>query len=719
MRRSLQGRLLLWFLVFALVPLVFLALYGLSIFQESLSKAYEEQLLTMASSVAHGLDLWFETKIANIKGGGKDPLAERSYWVNKDGTGSDGTGKEVDLSNDPAFLKVVETQAPQISRVFISPETGKRVVNILVPTIVNEKFIGAMGNQVPVEELDALVATLKTGETGYGYLVDQTGTIVSHPNPEKVLKESVLSGSSEALNVFGKEMFAKQQGVAHYTYEGVSKAAAFAPVEVAGWYVVATAPHREIYAPIFSMRNLIIVVIVVAGVLVGFFSLLLSGRIALGIRKVTGIVQQVAQGDLGVDMESIQEIGQRVRDEVGLLAQAFVAMVENLRSLVREILQGASFLSSSSTELFASVEEVARATQEIAKTVSQVAQGSTRQSEDLQNVAERARRVRERAENLKKATEKNVHLLQEMGEQFRENFAALERIALGIQSVSEAGKRTETEAREGQKLLAALRESVMSLAQVSKEVAESIEALEGRSQEIGKIVDLITGIAEQTNLLALNAAIEAARAGEAGRGFAVVAEEVRKLAESSAQAAQQIANLIREIQGDTRRAVERMEKAESQVMAGVSQTDEVVKSFEHILSAMQGVMDQTKALASSFDVAQKVQETTKKSEEEVLALSLENAKLIEDIAQDIQNISESLSSIASVAEENAASSEEVSASTEEQSASLEEIRSAVEELTRLAANLEGLVRRFRLEKSSQEVFSPEEKGVKYGEGTKR
>jgi methyl-accepting chemotaxis protein len=721
MRRSLQGRLLLWFLVFSLVPLVFLALYGLSAFQQSLSKAYEEQLLTMASSVAHGLRLWLDSKIANIQEGKRDPMAERSYWADKDGKGYDidVAGREIDLSGDPTFQKVASTQTVQVSPVFISPDTGKRVVNILVPKLVDGKFIGVKGSQVSIEELDNFVATLKTGETGYGYLVDQTGTIVSHPNPEKVLKENVLSGSSEALNAFGKEMFAKQRGVVHYTYEGVPKAAAFAPVEVAGWYVVATASHREIYAPVFSMRNLIVVVIVVAGVLVGFFSLLLSGRIALGIRKVTGIVQRVAQGDLGVDTESIQEIGQRVRDEVGLLAQAFVAMVENLRNLVREILQGASFLSSSSTELFASIEEVARTTQEIAKTVSQVAQGSTRQSEDLQNVAERAQRVRERAENLKKATEKNVHLLQEMGEQFRENFAALERIALGIQSVSEAGKRTETEAHEGQRLLAALRESVVSLAQVSREVAESIEALEGRSQEIGKIVDLITGIAEQTNLLALNAAIEAARAGEAGRGFAVVAEEVRKLAESSAQAAAQIASLIREIQSDTRRAVERMGKAESQVMAGVSQTDEVVKSFEHILSAMQGVMDETKALASSFDVAQKVQEATKKSEEEVLALSLENARLIEDIAQDIQNISESLSSIASVAEENAASSEEVSASTEEQSASLEEIRSAVEELTRLAANLEGLVRRFRLEKSSQEVFSPEEKGVKYGEGTKR
>ena len=95
-------------------------------------------------------------------------------------------------------------------------------------------------------------------------------------------------------------------------------------------------------------------------------------------------------------------------------------------------------------------------------------------------------------------------------------------------------------------------------------MAQSIATLDERSQEVGKIVDLISGIAEQTNLLALNAAIEAARAGDAGRGFAVVAEEVRKLAGEAGEAAKNIATLVREIQNDTKEVVEKMKGAEEE-----------------------------------------------------------------------------------------------------------------------------------------------------------
>ena len=107
-----------------------------------------------------------------------------------------------------------------------------------------------------------------------------------------------------------------------------------------------------------------------------------------------------------------------------------------------------------------------------------------------------------------------------------------------------------------------------------------ISALGEKSKEIGNIVDTINQISEQTNLLALNAAIEAARAGEAGRGFAVVADEVRKLAEESGNATQQISNLIKSIRDEIDGAVKSMSENTAQVEEGSKGVSEAVKAFE-------------------------------------------------------------------------------------------------------------------------------------------
>lgn len=697
MRQGLRGKLLVWFLIFSLVPLILLTVYGLSSFQQSMIRAAETQLLSSASSVAYGVNLWLETKVNTIVSGGKDPLSEWSFYVNNKGIGSDGTERKVDLSGDPIFQKLMETGKPAISRVFVSPDTGKRVVYLFAPNMVDDKVIGAMGNQIPIEDLDKLLGTIKIGKTGYGYLVDRTGTVVIHPESSKVLQENIVQSSSEDFKAIATRILAGEYGIAHYLLDGNPQILAFAPVAVANWAVVATVPKEELYADIFTMRNLIIILIIIVGFLVTFLSFYLSGKIALGVRKITTLVQRVSEGDLGVNLDEVEKIRKHSHDEIGVLAQAFGEMIATLRDLVSRILRSASSLTSSSNELLTSVEEVAKATQEVSQTIAQVADGSNKQNENLQEIAQKTERVRERAENLRRATERNVALLQEVENRLQASSKALEDIERGVHLVAEAGKNTESEAQEGRALLVVLRDSVSALAQVARGVSKSITSLENRSQEIGKIVDIITGIAEQTNLLALNAAIEAARAGEAGRGFAVVAEEVRKLAESSAQAASQIASLIQEIRNDTRQAVEQMEQTETQVAQGVARTDEVVRNFENILSAMQGMVEKVSKLTSSFEIAKKAQEGTKDSHEEVLTLSLDNARLIEEISQNIHATSESLFSIASVAEQNAASSEEVSASTEEQSASLQEIRSAVEELTHLSQELDNLVKRFHLE----------------------
>ena len=116
-----------------------------------------------------------------------------------------------------------------------------------------------------------------------------------------------------------------------------------------------------------------------------------------------------------------------------------------------------------------------------------------------------------------------------------------------------------------------------------------VEGLGKRSFEIGAITEVITAIADQTNLLSLNAAIEAARAGEHGRGFAVVSDEVRKLAEQSAQSAQQISQLITLIQEETKKAVKSMEKVSTEVEQGTSAVNEAGKSFNQIQATVNDV----------------------------------------------------------------------------------------------------------------------------------
>jgi methyl-accepting chemotaxis protein len=202
----------------------------------------------------------------------------------------------------------------------------------------------------------------------------------------------------------------------------------------------------------------------------------------------------------------------------------------------------------------------------------------------------------------------------------------------------------------------------------SHAVTAAIEDLAANSAEIGAIVETITRIAGQTNLLALNAAIEAARAGEQGRGFAIVAEEVRKLAEESGHAAEQISALLQAIQSQTQHVVGVVHDGAERTDGGVEVVERAREAFASIDEAAR---DMHRQIAEITDATGRV---------------TEGASRLRDM----------ITEVTSVAERSSASTAQVSASAEESSASAQELAATAQELKSNADQLHDVVGRFKI-----------------------
>jgi methyl-accepting chemotaxis protein len=358
---------------------------------------------------------------------------------------------------------------------------------------------------------------------------------------------------------------------------------------------------------------------------------------------VTG-VGQVADGDLTVRMNRLSG------DELGTLTDNFGQMTDSLRTLVSNISHTAGEVAATSQQLSASSDEAARATQAVSQTIAQLAEGNAQQADAITASAEDAQAMNQTAAGVSTSAEQ----------------AAVAAAA----SASAAGA--------GRESLQAAVTRVHGLHQSVTASAQTVRDLGSLSDQIGQIVGMIKGIASQTNLLALNAAIEAARAGEHGRGFAVVAEEVRKLASESADSAHEITGMIEQIQAETRRAVDAMER-------GQIEADESVKLIGQAGSSIEQIVDAVRTTDSEVSVI---------------------STAMRDLAASLQRVAVSMEDVSAVAEENAAGAEEVTAAAEEQTASIEEISAAAQNLANMAETLQRLVARFRTGDRDMETLRP-------------
>jgi methyl-accepting chemotaxis protein len=361
---------------------------------------------------------------------------------------------------------------------------------------------------------------------------------------------------------------------------------------------------------------------------------------ATTVRRVSGDLSRlstVAERFGGGDLRHM-EVGALPR-EIEPLAESMSTMSERLRSLVVAVRTESGNISSSAGDFSAMSEELAASSSEISTAMVRVSTSAEQQVEGMQAADQMLDQIRQSSnENLQEAIQ-------------------LDTLGGTVQKL--AGQH-HTDVSAASQALLDVREFVQGTAQ-------QVNELNRLSESITEFVDLIKQISSQTNLLALNAAIEAARAGEHGRGFAVVADEVRSLADSSAEAAEEVTKTVTHIRRQVKEVADTMQVGSDKV-----------RGVETVAEAAAGALD---------DIAKSVQEI-RDSARRVTTSAKENGTVVDEMTK-------GTSEVATAAGEHASASEEVSAAAEQQTASTEEMAAAAGDLLQGANRLAQLVEQFK------------------------
>ena len=385
--------------------------------------------------------------------------------------------------------------------------------------------------------------------------------------------------------------------------------------------------HRDF---IFSIVMAIAIIILVLGIL----SWKVIGKSIESLEEVVFVADNIASGNLNGENLKIT-----ANDEIGELATAINKMQNELRELISGVYKSSEKVAASSEELTASSAQTNEIIQQVAQNANEMNEGAIKQHDTVNDLQVTVDDMRVKMHELHASAK-------EMGE---------------------LAKVTQDKALDGKEKVAFAIEKIQQIAEQSRTSAEVVDNLGKRSQEIETIVDTISDIAAQTNLLALNAAIEAARAGEHGRGFAVVSDEVRKLAEQSATAAQNISELIAKILDDTNSAIKSME-----------------------LGAV-GVKEGSQSVSATGEAFALIEEQV----ENLNANIQKSVDYIESVNTASHVISDAMSILQDISKKSTEEIHSVSAATEEGSTAIQEMSEASEKLSELAQEMQNEVLKFK------------------------
>lgn len=509
---------------------------------------------------------------------GDDFLRVATSLKKEDGTRAVGTTLD---RNHPAYQGLLRGET------YIGKATlfGKEYMTKYVPVkdssgaVVGVFFIGFDITPV-INEFKNYLGSLKIGERGFVSVYD-----VAKGEPKLIAGKDLGKESIEKLSKVkeGEAVEIKINGEKH-----VSIAQVYPGFK---WLISINVPKSQIYGVSYTFRNVMFVLNVLAAIAIGILIYVVTQRSLTPIPDMAAKLGEVAKGDF-----SRVGFGKGYRnrkDEIGLIARAVIKVEEFTQGLVKQIKSSAETIYEVIGNLLSNVDAVKKKIDIQTNQANQIAAAVEEMSATIADVA------------------KNAHYAQELANE--------------SQKISEEG------ARLAEQSMVVINETT----QATDELKKTLNALNLRVNEIGDIVGLIKEIADQTNLLALNATIEAARAGEHGKGFAVVAGEVRKLAEKTIKATEDIANRILAVQQESKNSMKNMDATVEKVGEALSALTKIKSVLESIAQSSIQVRDAINQIAAATEeqsvASNEVAQAAIQSSQLALEVKALNEKVVEEI----------------------------------------------------------------------------------------
>lgn len=639
--KSIKTKILLCMTVTILVALFALGTISIFLNVQSTNETLQQTLLETVEVAAErieeeliaNLNVALDTGTISTLTDKKSTLEEKKEVIDQRaslhgyqrGNVLDASGKSVftgeDFSDREYFQKAM-TGTAWVSEPVVSKVTGELTVVVAAPLWqggqLNTKVAGVVFFIPPETFLNDIVSQINVSQNGSAYILNSTGATIAHKNIENVknvertIDDAKTDKALIPLANLEQKMINGESGFGTYTYGGVTKFLAYAPIESTnGWSLGINAPQNDFMGSTYMGIMITAICTVIFVIIASVIAWKLSVSIGRPIEACTHRLEALSEGNLHDSAPQISN-----KDETGRLADATGKIASNINNIIidlkyglRSVADGDFTADSKAKELYVGDYK------ELAVSLYGII---TKLSETMTQVRTSADQVAAGADQVSSGA-------QALSQGATEQASSVEELAATINEMTGSLSSNSREAQGAHQTMGLVREEMEVSNQKMNEMTAAMERIGKSSIEINKIIKTIEDIAFQTNILALNAAVEAARAGEAGKGFAVVADEVRNLAGKSAEASKNTSALI--------------ETALTAINEGTKIADETAQS-----------------LVAAVDKSVTASEVV----ERISTSLTEEAMVMEQITTGIDQISSVVQTNSATAEESAAASQELS-----------------------------------------------------------